>query len=506
VDDDDNEGKARIVVVSGGAVDTLGDCLDGLAAVLRRDADADVDVVVVCLEPDDGAANVAIHHALPNTVVVVPPGDADRVIDVGSSDLGARPLVVLPADRKPVEGWLDAALAGLDDAWVVVGADGDAGHIAVDARRAQHLSLLAGVESTVDLERRVRAAGGRMARAPRMRTVPAGRSSVDAVEVGLPPSQRSPAHRRRFDGVISVVLCTRNRPAHVARCLASLARLEDPCHEILVIDNNDEPSVPAADLPPAGRVVHEPRRGLDVARNRGMQEARGEVIAYIDDDCEADPGWLDALRVAFADPDVDAVTGRVRPASLGEAPQRWFETQFSFDRGTRPRRFTQWDRRPWYPLWTGGVGTGCNMAFRRRALDRVGGFDEILDMGTTIPGAGDLDVFARLLDHGAVIEYTPLALVWHHHRSTMVDARRQFWGYGISVGALLTKAVIERRRWRFAAVRFFVDRLVQSTRAIRRAVPGRHPVPVWLLILDLAGQWVGVASYLRARRRATAVR
>lgn len=493
--------RARIAVVARSSVDTIQDCLDGVAALDL----AGVDVVVVDLDSGDAGADLAIRHPVPHTVVVVPPGNPDRILDAASHGLGLRPLIVLPADRRPVDGWLDAALAGIEEGWVVLGPDEDLRHLAVDRVHLQHLSLLADVEAPAELERRVHDAGGVVVRAPAMRTVPARVSTVAPVDwPGLPPAPRRRAGLARAGGSISVILCTRGRPAQLTRCLASLAALDDPCHEILVIDNNDQPTVGPGDLPPRGRVVHEPRRGLDVARNRGLLEARADVVAFIDDDCEADPGWLDALRVAFADPAVDAVTGRVRPAALGAAPQRWFEAQFSFDRGTTMRRFTPWDRRPWYPLWTGGVGTGCNMAFRREALEAIGGFDEVLDMGTTIGGGGDLDAFARLLDRGAVIEYTPAALVWHHHRVTADEARRQFWGYGVSVGAVLTKALIERRRWRVTAVRFFFDHFVQSARDIRHALPGGHLVPVPLLLLDVVGQWVGVVSYLRARRRAPA--
>ncbi len=496
---EDYEGRARIVVVSHNHADTLRDCLDGVAALDLTGTD----VVVVDLASEDGSADVAIRHAVPHTVVVLPHLDADRVLDAASAHLGLRPLVVLPADRRPVEGWLDAALAGLAEAWVVVGADDDVSHVAVDRVRLQHVALLTGVTGTEELTRRVRHAGGVVAQAPGMRTEPARRTPVSALTNSeLPHTPRWPAEQARYEGSIVVVLCTRGRPAPVARCLASLARIEDPCHEILVIDNNDRPTLTRDHLPARARVLHEPRRGLDVARNRGVAEARADVIAFIDDDCEADPGWLDALRVAFSDPYVAAATGRVRPASLGAAPQRWFEAQFSFDRGTVPRRFTQWDRRPWYPLWTGAVGTGCNMAVRREVIEGIGGFDEVLDMGTTIGGGGDLDLFARLLDDGAVIHYTPEALVWHHHRATAEEARRQFWGYGVSVGALLTKAVIERRRRRLAAVRFFLDRLLQGARAVRHT--GDQPVPLRLMLLDLTGQFVGVASYLRVRRwRAT---
>jgi glycosyltransferase involved in cell wall biosynthesis len=498
----EHEGRARIVVVSRDAADTLQDCLEGVAELDLTG----VDVVVVDLDSSDGSADVAIRHPVPHTVVVVPSGSRDLVLDAASRDVGLRPLVLLPADRRPTEGWLDAALAGLEAGWVVVGADDDVDQLAVDRVHLQHVALLDGVETTADLERRVRDAGGTLVHARGMRTVAARRATVAPSAAPLPAARRLPAGLPRYRGSISVVLCTRGRPTHLARCLASLDALDDGCHEVIVIDNHDVPTVPVAGGPPKARVVHEPRRGLDVARNRGLAEARSDVVAYIDDDCEADPGWLDALRVALADPRVDGVTGRVRPASLAGPPQRWFEAQFSFDRGTVGRRFTPWDRRPWYPLWPGGIGTGCNMAFRRAALEGIGGFDEILDMGTTIGGGGDLDVFARLLDAGSVMEYTPAALVWHHHRATEEEARRQFWGYGVSVGAVLTKALIERRRWRIAAVRFFVDRFVQGARGVRHAVPGGHLVPLRLLLLDLAGQWVGVGSYLRARRRAAARR
>lgn len=496
-----HEGRARIVVVSRNDAATLTDCLDGVAELDLTD----VDVVVVDLDSDDNSADVAIRHHAPHTVSVLPPGDPDRMLDVASRDLGLRPLVLLPGDRRPVDGWLDAALAGLEDGWLVLGPEEGLGHLAVDRVRLQHVSLLTGVHSAAELERRVHDAGGSVVTMPGLRTEPARAGSLDQAALpALPPAMRTPEAAARYRGSISIVLCTRGRPEQLARCLTSLGALDDACHEIVVVDNNEVATVAAGDLPGRARVVHEARPGLDVARNRGLAEARADVVAFIDDDCEADPNWLDGLRVSLADPDVEAVTGRVRPASLATPPQRWFEAQFSFDRGTIARRFTQWDRRPWYPLWPGGIGTGCNMAFRRRALDAVGGFDEILDMGTTIGGGGDLDIFARLLDHGCVIEYTPAALVWHHHRATAAQARRQFWGYGVSVGAVLTKAVIERPRWRVAAGRFFFDRFVQGARAIRHALPGGHLVPLPLLLLDLAGQWVGVVSYLRARQRSAA--
>jgi glycosyltransferase involved in cell wall biosynthesis len=488
--------RARVVVVTYDDAGTLRDCLDSL-----RDQVAGSEVWVVDLDSADGTADVAIRHDVPARVVVVPPGDLDRVIDAGAMGLGPGPLVLLPGDRRPAPGWLDAALAALRPAWVAIGADGDLRHLALDRPHLAHVRLLDGVADADELAQRVRAAGGEVAVAAAMRTEPA-RPEVDAgaSRPPLPVTTRAPRSTARHEGIISVVLCTRDRPDHLVRCLASLAALDDPCHEIVVVDNHDRPTL-EVELPARARLVHEPRRGLDVARNRGIAEARGDVIAFIDDDCEADPHWLDNLRVAFADPRIDAVTGRVRPAALTTPGQRWFEERFSFDRGARPRWFTPWDRREWYPLWMGGIGTGCNMAFRRAAITGIGGFDELLDMGTAIGGGGDLDAFARLVDRGALLHYAPGALVWHHHRATEVEARRQFWGYGVSVGALLTKTALERRGCRVAAVRFFLDRLRVGARTIRHGRAGAHLVPAPLVLLDLAGQLAGVPIYLASRAR-----
>lgn len=70
------------------------------------------------------------------------------------------------------------------------------------------------------------------------------------------------------------------------------------------------------------------------------------------------------------------------------------------------------------------MGVGANMAFRRRVLEQLGGFDTALDVGTPSHGAGDLDMFHRALLSGATVRYEPVALVWHQHRRDMAALRR----------------------------------------------------------------------------------
>src|SRR3954449_731537 len=130
---------------------------------------------------------------------------------------------------------------------------------------------------------------------------------------------------------VSIAIATYNRAGEVEKTLATLARLDTagcPEHELLVIDNNG--TAPTADVvgrmaPLFGgrlRYVREPRQGLSHARNRAIDEARYEVVAYLDDDVDTDPGWLRHLTAAYADGDVAGVGGRAYLVFPGPRP-RW---------------------------------------------------------------------------------------------------------------------------------------------------------------------------------------
>ena len=487
--------RGRVVVVSHNNARTIGSCLDALAA----QCDDEIEVVVVDQDSSDASADVAIHHSLPDQVTLAAAGSFQHVLKAASRE--AKRLVLLRADSDPCPGWVDAALDGLERAALVTGPDHQIGNLAIDLARLGTVRLFDGSGGIDVVLQRARRAGAQIAVARGMTVAPA-RPAVtprDPAADPLPVRRGPPVGAPRYAGLVSVVLCTKGRPAQLARCLQSLTRLADADHEVLVVDNHAVPTVDAAVVPTRGRVIHEPRRGLDAARNRGLAEAAGDVVAYIDDDCEADPHWITALRVAFADTDVGMVTGRVRPASLARPTQRYFEAYFSFDRGTTRRRFTPWDDRPWFPLWTGPMGTGCNMAFRRDVLVDVHGFDELLDVGTSIGGGGDLDIYARLIDRGVIAEYAPDALVWHHHRADRGELTAQFHGYGVATGAYLMKAVLERPGLRFAAVRFYCERMTSRVRVARDIRAGIHVLPMSLLLTALWGQIVGPLWYLRAR-------
>lgn len=298
--------------------------------------------------------------------------------------------------------------------------------------------------------------------------------------------------------IISVVVCTAGRRASLWELVEHLVALDDPAHEVIVVENTGRPALDGARLAALGcRHVVERRVGLDVARNRGAREAAGSVVAYIDDDCIVDAGWLAGLRRGFADPDVALVTGRVLPAALDLTSQWMFERWCSWDRGELPISLTRHDRRPWFPASAHHLGTGCNMALRRSALLALGGFDEALDMGSLIGGGGDLDMFNRAIDAGHVAAYEPTALVRHTHRETMSDLRWQMWGYGIAQGAVLAKGLVTRRGVRRDIAAFWRHRLRWKWRQLRGTEPSG--VPRRLLALEAAGIVLGPFLYLPSR-------
>lgn len=488
--------RARVVVVCEDDEATLVDCLDAL----QRQRPADVEVVVVDRSSGDRSTDVAIGHPVVDVVRVVPRrAPVQAVLEAATEYSDAERLLVVSARLRPGPAWIEAGIQLLLDHDVVLDEAHGIDAMAVDYAPIRLIGAL-DVTGREAIAARVRAGGRRFCIADDHRFSTGSADRREPVIIGtLPPTPRPGERRPRFTGTITVVVCTRERDRQLRRCLESLAALEDDDHEVLVVDNNDRPTVSPAPIEARARVVHESRVGLDIARNRGLAEARSSVVAYVDDDCEVDPHWLSALRISLADPAVAMVAGRVRPASLRAPSERQFEVHFGFDRGTRPARFTSHDRRPWFPLWAGLFGTGCNMAFRVELLESIGGFDEILDMGTSIGGGGDLDAYVRLIDSGAVAAYAPDALVWHHHRSDPGELRRQFVGYGTSTGALLTKAMIDRPSVRLDAVRFWFLRLRLSIRALRHARRGQSVVPASLVLLDVYGHLRGPWRYLRAR-------
>jgi glycosyltransferase involved in cell wall biosynthesis len=240
----------------------------------------------------------------------------------------------------------------------------------------------------------------------------------------------------------SVVLCTHGRPQHLPTALAGLARLDPAPLEVIVVDNAPGAADARAVAEARGfRYVREDRRGLDNARNAGIAAARGEVIAFTDDDCVHPPGWLRHLAEGFEDPMVAAVTGPAFPYRLDTPARERMERQASLTRGLRPR-VLDWTLIS--PLHSGQAGVGANMIIRTSLLTAVAEpFPPELDAGTETRSGGDTYVFARLMAAGHRIAYDPRTFVFHQHRADWPSLDDAVGGYGTGSTAVLTKMLVE---------------------------------------------------------------
>jgi GT2 family glycosyltransferase len=254
---------------------------------------------------------------------------------------------------------------------------------------------------------------------------------------------------------ITVIVATRERPDLLRTCLDALLGLDYPDYEIVVVDNDpdtaDTANLVTKGFGPPVRYVRENRRGLASAHNRGLEEARGEVVAFVDDDVVVDRYWLTAIAEGFAaDSKVGCVTGLILPAQLDTPAQLLLERHGGFDKGFGLRVFDTGHHRPddpLFPFTAGRLGSGANMAFDTEVLRRLGGFDPAIGIGTFARGGDDLAAFFRVvLNHRLV--YQPAAVVWHRHHREMAALRNQSFGYGVGAGAFLTSVLVhEPRTW-----------------------------------------------------------
>ncbi|UBQ01418.1 glycosyltransferase family 2 protein [Curtobacterium sp. TXMA1] len=284
--------------------------------------------------------------------------------------------------------------------------------------------------------------------------------SLREAVAALPPAAHPPVPSRLPR--TSVVLCTRDRADQLADALRSVLALDHPDLEVVVVDNapSDDATrrlVTAPGTDPRVRYVLEPTPGLSRARNAGVRAARGEVVAFTDDDVVVDPGWLRAVASGFArGEDVVCVSGLVASGELRTPAQRWFDERVTWSRNLVPRVFrlaAPPADRPLFPFSVGDYGTGANFAVRRDALLALGGFDEALGVGTVTGGGEDIDLFARVVLSGAALVVEPSALVWHRHRADVTALRTQAVGYGTGLGAWLTKTALRPRTLGMALVR-----------------------------------------------------
>lgn len=251
---------------------------------------------------------------------------------------------------------------------------------------------------------------------------------------------------------VSIVVPTHNRAASLRRTLASLfAQADAGAANVIVVDNNstDGTAGVCREFGDRVRYVHEPRQGLSHARNAGIAIApkgRDDIIVFIDDDIQAEPGWLPAITDAFdARPDIDCVGGRVLPSNPDALPawitrEHWAPLALQ-DHGPEQRTFNEADPR--------GL-VGANLAFRGEVFDRIGGFSpDVQRVKDGIGSTEDHELLRRLFASGGSALYVPDAVVTTEvpaDRQTRAYHRRWHRGHGRFHALMRTPEVEQARR------------------------------------------------------------
>ncbi len=310
---------------------------------------------------------------------------------------------------------------------------------------------------------------------------------------------------------VSVVIYTRNRPEPLENCLRALEALSPAPTETLIIDNEPESGQTrrVTDRFPEVRYVPEPRPGLSVARNTGVLSCTSALVAFTDDDVIVHPRWIGAIRDAFRDPDLMAMTGLVLPAELATPAQHAFQTDAAgWGWGYRPLDFSEAFFRATkavgVPAWR--MGAGANMVFRREAFNRVGLFDERLGAGAS-GCSEDSELWYRLLAEGHRCRYWPAAVVHHRHRVDWEGLRRQLYQYMRGHVAALLVQFERHRHWgnlyrAFVALPWYLLRVAlheNKRRCARLLYDPRDGVVRRPVTPQVLGALAGYAYYVRHR-------
>lgn len=217
----------------------------------------------------------------------------------------------------------------------------------------------------------------------------------------------------------SVVVCAYNAADTLGECLESMRELNYPDYETIVVDDGSSDSTAAIAEQAGAQLIRTEHRGLAAARNAGVEQASGEIVAFIDADARADKDWLYHLvesikrrnAAAASGPNFAPPADSSRAAALANAPGLPREVRAADDRLAQL--------------------CGCNMAIAKAALAKIGGFDP------AFTAAGDdVDLSWRLKSAGETLAHAPGAVVIHKRRTSLRAYVRQQRGYGAGEGLL----------------------------------------------------------------------
>lgn len=242
--------------------------------------------------------------------------------------------------------------------------------------------------------------------------------------------------------MIDVVIPTRNRGELITDTLTSLRASDYSDFRVLVVgqsENRKTAEVVEQFTAKDERFtyIHTPTKGIDVARNVGIQAGHAPIIAFTDDDCRVAEDWVGALVAEYErDPSAWGVLGRVI-SGHGESDSH----QQNRLQQVLPMALQDFPERRVFEgnRFNLGFGHGANMSFARFAFEKVGLFDELLGVGAPLRSWPERDFGYRVLAAGGRIVYSPEALVFHYHWRGWSGVRKTCRNYAIGTGAAVGK-------------------------------------------------------------------
>ena len=220
---------------------------------------------------------------------------------------------------------------------------------------------------------------------------------------------------------VTVIVPVRNRPDEISDCLASLVKLDYPPEklEIIVVDDASEDNTPDVVSGFPVRLIKNPERmRASYSRNLAAKEARGEVLAFLDSDCTVHPLWLKELVPAFCDEENGAIGGKVDSRFEKKALDRYEKVSSSLNMGERSKSSNEEGNFFYLPT--------CNLLVKKDIFIELEGFNANMTVGE------DVDFCWRLKDMGFEIEYRPVGIVFHKHRSKTGTFFMRRFQYGTS--------------------------------------------------------------------------
>jgi glycosyltransferase involved in cell wall biosynthesis len=284
---------------------------------------------------------------------------------------------------------------------------------------------------------------------------------------------------------ISLIVCTRDRCEKLAHCLEALWHISfERSWELIIVDNGSTDNTTAVireficNTSIQTICLFESQPGKSTGLNAALRVAQGEILAFTDDDCYPASDFLRQVWAAFDDASVGYIGGRIMMYDPADHPIAIYAplTPATFPAGS---------------FVCAGCVQGANMAFRRRVLLDIGGFDPLFGPGALFPAAEEAEAVGRASAMGWKGEYRPEVTVWHHYGRKAADAAAaRLRQYAIGRGAYHMKILLSGHHFLWFA---------RSVYQLRWRYRTSRTTVLWELVGAMKYTYVYLTEILRSR-------